>query len=182
MALTFPIDEKKLFEIPELAEIVRSSEDGSPDLMLFVAYRFDPKCEEVRRRPTVSEKNDMASKLSGYTPAEDDKSAIQDFTTGYLRLINSMDYEVMVSLEMAHDESMQIIRKPIDMEDDDKTLRASELKQKVIAGLPKIEAEIITRRQKLADGDEEAAKILLETAPARKFRHNTLTGKKEQVE
>ena len=68
------------------------------------------------------------------------------------------------------------------MEDDDKTLRASELKQKVIAGLPKIEAEIITRRQKLADGDEEAAKILLETSPASKFRHNTLTGKKEQVE
>lgn len=179
--LTYPIDEKPIAEIPDLEPLVDMCWNGT-GIGLFTAYRFDPRCEEVRRRPTTEEKNQMAAKLSGYTPAPGDKALLQELATCYFRILNSLDFEVMCSLEIVHDESMQMLREPITTEDAEKRLKSVELKQKIIAGMDRTEGGILTKRQKLADGDEEAAKILLETAPARKFRHNTLTGKKEEVE
>lgn len=182
MKLTYPVDTVPISDIPELEPMLGLAL-GNEGACLYVAYRFDPKCDSVRKRLTVEEKDEMASKLADWVPKEADSSLVQLLTTFYLRTLNSMDFEGMSTLELVHDETMRALRQPIDlMADDDKVLRAHELKQKLISGLSKIEAEILTRRQRLADGDETALKVLLDTAPARKSRTNPLTGKLEVIE
>lgn len=182
MALTFPVDTTEVDSIPAL-EVLAADYPGHHGLIRFCCYRFDPKCDEVRKRQTVAEKNELAAALSGYKPrAEIDDAALQSIATGILRLVNSLDWEVMCSLEIALDESMQMIREPIISGDEDKRLKAVELKQKVIGGMGKIEAELVNKRHKIAEADEQALSAINAGMADRRMKRNTLTGRMEEAE
>ena len=181
MALTFPVDTRQPHEIQELKPICEAV-PGMADMVRYACYRFDPNCAEVRKSRTVAEKDAMAASLAGYVPTSDKSTILTQIATMVLRQINSLDWEIMCSLEIALDEAMQIVREQIKLtEGKDDILKAVELKQKVIAGLGKTEDMLLTRQQKIAAGDEMAHKLLNETARERKQKRNTLTGQMEDV-
>lgn len=180
MALTFPIDTVDIYEIKELAHILDEF-PGDDDILRYVCYRFDPKCTQVRDRKTVAEKDAVAATLAGYSPEREKKTIVTQMSTHVLRQLNSLDWEVMCSLEIAFDEAMQIIREEIVSGDRDEMLKAVDLKQKVISGMGKTEDLLLTRQQKIAAADELAMKVITETTGDRKKRRNTLTGQMEEV-
>lgn len=176
MGLTYPIDTVDPREIPDLAPLFDAG--ASSDMVRYVVHRFDPGSKEVRGRQVQAERDEMAAKKSGHAPTDADKSLLPKLTTAFLRIINSMDYTVLTSLEIAHDEAAEYIRRPISNDDPDKELKAVELKQKLIAGLSKTEDEISVRLHKIAKQDADAMAALVADAPKRKSqRFNVLTGK-----
>lgn len=176
MGLTYPIDTVDPREIPDLAPLFDAGASG--DMVRYVVYRFDPGSKEVRGRQVQTERDGMAAQMCKYIPTDADKSLLPKLTTCYLRIINSMDYTVLTSLEIAHDEATQLIREKIEDDDPDKKLKAVELKQKVIAGLSKMEDEISVRLHKIAKQDQDAIAALVADAPKRKGqRFDVLTGK-----
>ncbi len=173
MGLTYPIDTVDPREIPDLAPLFDAGASG--DMVRYVVYRFDPGSKEVRGRQVQAERDTMAAQVSKYTPTDADKSLLPKLTTCYLRIINSMDYEVLISLEMAFDEAMQLIRENILDEDADKKLKAVELKQKVIAGLPKMENDILVKIAKITKDDEDAVAAITSESKKRKQKFDTRT-------
>lgn len=181
MALTFPIESKSFYEIDDLKHIIHEF-PGMDDLLRYVCYRFDPMCLEVRNRKTVAEKDAMAASLAKYTPNKESSNVLLQMATHFLRQINSLDWEIYCTLEIAMDQSMQIIRGDIEGLDRDEMLKATDLKQKVINGLSKTEDLLLTRKQKISAGDELAMRVINDSAKARMKKRNTLTGLMEEVE
>lgn len=173
--LTYPIDKKDFHEIDDLKHIIHEF-PGMDSQLRFVCYRFDPLCVEVKKRSTVSEKDEMAAMLSGYKPRMEDMVVIRQMTTHFLRQINSLDWEIMCTLEIAMDQSMQIIREDIAGLDMDQQLKAMDLKQKVINGIGKTEDMLVTKKQIIIAGDESAAKAVAESSKERMKTRSTLTG------
>lgn len=179
MNLTFPVDRHDPGDIPAFRDILEDFPAAS-DILKYLVYRFDPKCTLVRAGITVPEKQRIAEGLSKYICPIPDTAMVDEggtlhfsdewnmfssVTMRFFPLLNNVEWEFLVSLEIQINESNWLLREPIpDKADVDTKTKTVLLKQKATEGI----AEALKMRQvlidKLADGDERAAKAITSTA------------------
>lgn len=118
---------------PELLEYqeFQSMNDGE---MKYLLFRYDKGCDEVHKHPE-DQKNYVAANLAGIPADWADtlsSGAIEPFTlalTRFFRILNSRQWEIYISGEMALNEMLRKVREKIkEGLDEDRELKAYQLK------------------------------------------------------
>lgn len=163
-AMRFPINDRDISEFPKLQRILDKHGEENEDILRWVVYRFDSKCEAVQELDSVEEKREAAFELSEMTPEdmEGRGDVYEDMATDFFRTLNSSEYELYCSGEIALSQIFRKLREPIepssgeetkDMEED-KEHRAFLLKTQ----LHEKAAEMIARQKeilsRITDDDE----------------------------
>jgi len=169
MALKFPVDEKEPGEIPALAGILADYPDCD-GLLKFLCYRYDPKFEPVRAA-SAKMRNEVASSYAQWPEEGMPVILIEDVVTGFFRLLNDFEWELLCSREMVMEQVLEQMRVKFEFkaeDDPDKVSKAFLLKTDLDDRADKIMARLIVLYDKISDGDKEVEKVIKETRGSRR--------------
>lgn len=135
-------------EYPYLKEL---NHTGDENVFRYLSLAYDPNSKLVKQFPDIKQRKAEALRLSGYDGYCDSLLAIR-FVKG---VIKRPLWTLITSIDNTFSEYADKVNSPIDMEEDDKALKAVELKNKMLTQM----AEMLKTREalmiQLFDNDKE---------------------------